>query len=81
MSIRGYAELRRYAGMESPPFRGFSISAAQQVVDETTALGGVTAPNHDSVAAAVGGKAIVQAAIDAFGRVHIVVNNAGILRD
>ncbi len=60
---------------------GASASAAQRVVDEIRALGGQAAANHDSVATAEGGEAIVQAAVDAFGRVDIVVNNAGILRD
>ncbi len=61
--------------------RGASSSAALHVVDEITALGGEAAANHDSVATAEGGQAIVQAALTAFGRVDIVVNNAGILRD
>jgi NAD(P)-dependent dehydrogenase (short-subunit alcohol dehydrogenase family) len=60
---------------------GSSQTAADRVVDEITALGGTAAANHDSVATSEGGRAIVQAAIDAFGRVDIVVNNAGILRD
>jgi len=60
---------------------GSSASAAQRVADEITALGGRAVANHDSVATAEGGEAIVQAAIDAFGRVDIVINNAGILRD
>jgi len=60
---------------------GGSSSAAQRVVDEITALGGQAAANHDSVATADGGQAIVQAALTTFGRVDIVVNNAGILRD
>jgi len=60
---------------------GSSQTAADRVVDEITALGGIAAANHDSVATVEGGQAIVQAAIDAFGRVDIVVNNAGILRD
>ncbi len=60
---------------------GGSPTAAQRVVDEIVALGGEAAANGDSVATAEGGAAIVQAAIDAFGRVDVVVNNAGILRD
>ena len=60
---------------------GASASAAQRVVDEITAFGGIAAPSHDSVASSDGGHAIVQAALDAFGRVDVLVNNAGILRD
>jgi NAD(P)-dependent dehydrogenase (short-subunit alcohol dehydrogenase family) len=60
---------------------GSSQFAADRVVDEITALGGIAAANHDSVATAQGGQAIVQAAVDAFGRVDVLVNNAGILRD
>lgn len=61
--------------------KGSSSSAAQRVADEITVLGGQAVANHDSVATAEGGRAIVQAAVDAFGRVDVVVNNAGILRD
>ena len=60
---------------------GASTSAAQHVVDEITAFGGQAVPNHDSVATPAGGEAIVQAALSAFGRVDVLVNNAGILRD
>jgi NAD(P)-dependent dehydrogenase (short-subunit alcohol dehydrogenase family) len=60
---------------------GSSTFAADRVVDEIIALGGVAAPCHESVATAQGGQAIVQAALDAFGRVDVLVNNAGILRD
>jgi NAD(P)-dependent dehydrogenase (short-subunit alcohol dehydrogenase family) len=60
---------------------GSSLSAAQRVVDEITALGGIAAPNHDSVSTPEGGQAIVQAAVEAFGRVDVLVNNAGFLRD
>jgi len=60
---------------------GGSATAAQRVVDEITAAGGSAVANGDSVATAEGGQAIVTAAVDAFGRVDVVVNNAGILRD
>ncbi|MEJ7845798.1 MAG: SDR family NAD(P)-dependent oxidoreductase, partial [Acidimicrobiales bacterium] len=60
---------------------GGSATAAQRVVDEIVAAGGEAVANHDSVATPEGGAAIVAAAIEAFGRVDIVVNNAGILRD
>ncbi|HUR78053.1 MAG TPA: SDR family oxidoreductase [Acidimicrobiales bacterium] len=60
---------------------GASTTAAQAVVDEIAAAGGEAVANYDSVATPEGGEAIVQTAVDSFGRVDIVVNNAGILRD
>lgn len=60
---------------------GSSGSAAEGVVGEIEALGGEAVANGDSVATEKGGESIVKAAIDAFGQVDIVVNNAGILRD
>lgn len=57
---------------------GASASAADKVVAEIRAAGGEAVANHDSVTD--GGK-IVQCALDSFGRVDVVVNNAGILRD
>ncbi len=58
-----------------------SRGPADQVVEEIKALGGEAVASYDSVATAEGGQAIVDAAIKAFGRVDIVINNAGILRD
>ncbi|MDT7754297.1 MAG: hypothetical protein QOH27_195 [Mycobacterium sp.] len=58
-----------------------SSSAAQAVVDEIVASGGSAVANTDSVATPDGGRAIIGTAVDAFGRVDVLVNNAGILRD
>ena len=60
---------------------GSSESAAAKVVAEIEEAGGEAIANYDSVSTEEGGKSIVQAAMDAFGQVDIVVNNAGILRD
>src|SRR5687768_5110767 len=60
---------------------GSDKGAADHVVDEIKAAGGEAVANADSVATPEGGASIVKTAIDTFGRVDIVVNNAGILRD
>lgn len=60
---------------------GHSDAAANKVVDEIKALGGQAVPNYDNVATAQGGENIVKTAIDAFGKVDILINNAGIVRD
>jgi NAD(P)-dependent dehydrogenase (short-subunit alcohol dehydrogenase family) len=60
---------------------GDDRSPAQQVVDEIKALGGEAVANTDDVADWEGGKRLVDVAIEAFGDLHVLVNNAGILRD
>jgi NAD(P)-dependent dehydrogenase (short-subunit alcohol dehydrogenase family) len=59
---------------------GADKSAADHVVDEIKAAGGVAVANYDSVATPDGAQAIIKTAMDAFGTVDIVVNNAGIIR-
>ena len=56
-------------------------SPAEQVVEEIRALGGRAVANHDSVAEWDGAQAMVAAALDNFGQIDAVVNNAGNLRD
>jgi NAD(P)-dependent dehydrogenase (short-subunit alcohol dehydrogenase family)/acyl dehydratase/putative sterol carrier protein len=58
-----------------------SASPADKVVDEIKALGSDAIANYDNVASVEGGENIVQSALRSFGRVDIVINNAGILRD
>jgi len=57
---------------------GASSSAADRVVEEIRQAGGTAVANHDSV---TDGERIVEQALDSFGRVDVLVNNAGILRD
>jgi NAD(P)-dependent dehydrogenase (short-subunit alcohol dehydrogenase family)/putative sterol carrier protein len=58
-----------------------SKSPADKVVEEILSLGGKAVANYESVATPEGGRAIVDAAVNAFGKVDVVINNAGILRD
>ncbi|MCE5265573.1 MAG: SDR family NAD(P)-dependent oxidoreductase [Deltaproteobacteria bacterium] len=60
---------------------GGSATPAQKVVEEIKAAGGEAVANYDNVATPEGGEKIVKAALDAYGTVDILINNAGILRD
>ena len=60
---------------------GGSIAIADSVVDEIRASGGEAVPCYESVATMEGGEAIVQSALDNFGKLDVVVTCAGILRD
>src|SRR6185436_9386972 len=60
---------------------GSDRKPADEVVDEIRRAGGEAVANYESVASMAGGQAIIKTAMDAFSRVDIVVNNAGILRD
>lgn len=61
--------------------QGADTGPAHDVVDQIVAAGGRAVANTDNVADWAGAKAIVQQAIDEFGRFDVLVNNAGILRD
>jgi NAD(P)-dependent dehydrogenase (short-subunit alcohol dehydrogenase family)/acyl dehydratase/putative sterol carrier protein len=58
-----------------------SPTPAQKVVNEITALGGEAVANYDNVATVEGGENIIMTALESFGTVDILINNAGILRD
>ncbi len=68
-----------YGGSEAGV--GGSSTPADEVVKEIVAAGGQAVANYDSVATMAGGQRIVETALDSFGRIDIVVHNAGILRD
>jgi NAD(P)-dependent dehydrogenase (short-subunit alcohol dehydrogenase family) len=57
------------------------LNPGQQVVEEIRAAGGEAVHNGDSVAEAAGAERMVNLAVERFGRIDCVVNNAGILRD
>jgi NAD(P)-dependent dehydrogenase (short-subunit alcohol dehydrogenase family) len=60
---------------------GDDRTPAQQVVDEIRAMGGEAVANDDDIADWEGGKRLIDTAIETFGDLHVLVNNAGILRD
>jgi NAD(P)-dependent dehydrogenase (short-subunit alcohol dehydrogenase family) len=60
---------------------GGDVGPAQKVADEINGQGGEAVADTNSVGTAQGGEAIVKTAVEAFGTVDIVINNAGILRD
>ena len=68
-----------YGGTEAGA--GSASAPADEVVGEIKTAGGQAVANYDSVASMAGGKNIVDTAVKTFGRIDIVVNNAGILRD
>ena len=57
--------------------KGSSNSAADSVVKEISDAGGIAAANYNSVADEAGGAAIIQTALDEFGKIDILINNAG----
>ena len=60
---------------------GADAGPAQQVVDEITAAGGAAVANTDDISTWEGGEALIRQAVEVFGGLDVVINNAGILRD
>jgi NAD(P)-dependent dehydrogenase (short-subunit alcohol dehydrogenase family) len=60
---------------------GDDRTPAEQVVDEIKAMGGEAVANADNVADWEGAQRLINSAVEAFGDLHVLVNNAGILRD
>ena len=60
---------------------GGDLSPAEQVVQEIKGMGGEAVANGDSVSDWAGAERLINTAIETFGDLNIVVNNAGILRD
>lgn len=61
--------------------QGASSKPADMVVEEIKKMGGEAAPNYDSVSVKEGAENIIKTAVDKFGKLDVLVNNAGILRD
>ena len=64
-----------------PHGQGADAAPARKVCDEIKAAGGEATPNFDSVSSYDGGFNMVKTAIDTYGRLDVVICNAGILRD
>ena len=60
---------------------GGDVSPAQSVVDEIKAMGGEAVANGDDISSWEGSQRLINTAVETFGDINIVVNNAGILRD
>ena len=60
---------------------GTDLTPAEQVVEEITGMGGEAVANADNVAEWEGAQRLINTAVETFGDLHVVVNNAGILRD
>jgi NAD(P)-dependent dehydrogenase (short-subunit alcohol dehydrogenase family) len=81
---RAYARLLGARGaslLVNDPARDNNGALADRVCEEIEAGGGTAWPSYDSVASRAGGANIIADAVDRFGRVDILINNAGIIRD
>ncbi len=60
---------------------GGDSAAADKVVGEIKAAGGEAIPNYDNIASPEGARSLIESAVKAYGRIDVLINNAGILRD
>ena len=81
LASRGAAVMVNDLGSPTMGGQDHDPSPAQAVVDEITAAGGVAIANSDSVASREGAESMVASALEEFGRLDILINNAGIIRN
>lgn len=81
LAAQGAAVVVNDLGVGTHGESGATMGAAEQVVEEIRAMGGRAAANTDDVAEWHAGKRMVGCALDNFGDLHAVVNNAGFVRD
>jgi NAD(P)-dependent dehydrogenase (short-subunit alcohol dehydrogenase family) len=68
-------------GVTTRPEEGHELAPADEVVAEINKLGGTAIVNHDNVADFTAAGKLIQSCVDAFGRIDILVNSAGVIRD
>ena len=81
LASRGAAVMVNDLGSPTMGGQDHDPSPAQAVVEEITAAGGVAIANSDSVASREGAESMVASALEEFGRLDILINNAGIIRN
>lgn len=81
LAENGFAVVVNDVGAVTDPASGTELSLAQRTVDEIIAKGGRAVANRDDIGTFEGAGSLVRQAVDDFGRLDVVVNNAGIVRD